>query len=48
MDRRIGDPDIVIAKAELAENLIGWDGYNSNLDSIIKSTWDVYKTKLKN
>ena len=48
VDRRIGDPDIVIAKAELAENLIGWDGYNSNLDSIIKSTWDVYKTKLKN
>ena len=47
VDRRIGDPDIVIAKAELAENLIGWDGYNSSLDSIIKSTWDVYKIKFR-
>ena len=47
-DKRIGDPDIVIAEAKLAKNLIGWDGYNSNLDSIIKSTWDIYKTKLKN
>ncbi|MFL2983253.1 MAG: UDP-glucose 4-epimerase GalE [Candidatus Neomarinimicrobiota bacterium] len=48
VDKRIGDPDIVIAEAKLAENLIGWDGYNSNLDSIIQSTWDIYKTKLIN
>ena len=48
VDKRIGDPDIVIAEAKLAENLIGWDGYNSNLDPIIQSTWDIYKPKLIN
>ena len=46
-DRRVGDPEIVIAKADLAKELIKWEGHNSSLDLIIKSTWDVYKTKLR-
>ena len=46
-ERRTGDPDIVIAKADLAKKLIKWEGHNSSLDSIIKSTWDVYKKKLQ-
>ena len=46
-ERRAGDPEIVIAKVNLAKELIKWEGNNSSLDSIIKSTWDVYKTKFR-
>ena len=46
VDRRSGDPDVLIAKADLAKNLIGWDGQYSDLDTIIKSTWEMYKSKV--
>ena len=44
-DRRDGDTDKVIAKADLAREHIGWEGKNSDLDTIIKSTWEIYKSK---
>jgi len=44
-DRRDGDTDKVIANADLAKELIGWEGKNSDLDTIIKSTWEIYKSK---
>lgn len=47
VDRRSGDPDTLIAKADLAKSLIGWDGQYSDLDTIIKSTWEMYKTVIQ-
>ena len=41
--RRSGDLGTVIANAELAKHLIGWQPQNSNLDTIINSTWEIYK-----
>ena len=41
--RRLGDPNVVIAKATLAKEIIGWDSKCSDLDTIINSTWEMYK-----
>ena len=41
-DRRAGDPNIVIAGSDKAEKLINWDPKHSDLNTIIKSTWDTY------
>ncbi len=46
LGRRVGDPDMLIAKADLAKALIGWDGKHSDLDTIIESTWEMYKSKI--
>ena len=47
-NRRDGDADIVIASAELAKDIIGWEGENSDLDTIIKSTWEIYQSSMLN
>ena len=41
-DRRAGDPSIVIAGSKKAKNLINWNPRNSDLHTIIKSTWNIY------
>ena len=41
--RRIGDSSTIIANAELAKQLIGWKPRYSDLDTIINSTWEIYK-----
>ena len=41
--RRSGDSAIVIANSELAKRLIGWKTRHSDLDTIINSTWELYK-----
>ena len=46
-NRRLGDSDTLIAKADLAKNLFGWECKYSDLDTIIDSTWNMYKTKNK-
>ena len=48
MNRRIGDVDVLIAKTDLAKDLISWEGKNSDLDTIIKSTWEVYQSSILN
>ena len=42
--RRNGDTDILIAKPDLARKLINWKPEFSSLETIISSTWDVYKS----
>ena len=42
--RRAGDSDIVVANSALAKELMSWEAKYSDLDTIIKSTWAVYKT----
>jgi len=42
VDRRLGDPEIVIASSEKAKNTINWNPQFSDLDTIIKTTWNIY------
>ena len=39
-DRRPGDPDELVAKAEKAKTELGWVPKYSNIDQIIESVWD--------
>ena len=41
--RREGDPDIVIAKTNHAKKILGWSPKFSDIETIIKSMWNVYK-----
>jgi len=41
--RRAGDPDKVIAVSNKAEEVLKWSPNYSDLDTLIKSTWEVYK-----
>ena len=41
--RRSGDSGTIIANAELAKRLIGWEARHSDLDTIINSTLEIYK-----
>jgi len=40
--RRAGDPGIVAASSKLALELLGWKAKYSDIDSIIRTTWEVY------
>ena len=42
--RREGDIGSLIANTNLAKQLIGWNPRYSDLDTIVHSTWDIYKT----
>jgi len=42
-DRRKGDPVNVVASYELANKLLGWEPKHSDVDTIIKTTYEVYK-----
>jgi UDP-glucose 4-epimerase len=41
--RRSGDPAFLTASSKLARELLGWKADHSNIDTIIKSTWEMYK-----
>jgi UDP-glucose 4-epimerase len=41
--RRSGDPATLTASSKLARELLGWKADNPGIDSIIQSTWEVYK-----
>ena len=43
VDRRNGDVDTIISISELANDLINWTPIHSDLDTLIRSTWQVYK-----
>ena len=45
--RRDGDPDIVLSSSDKAKQLIGWSPTRSDLDNIIKSSWDTYNYNMK-
>jgi UDP-glucose 4-epimerase len=42
-DRRPGDPAALTASSKLARELLGWKPERSSIDSLINSTWEVYK-----
>jgi len=41
--RRSGDPAFLTASSKLARELLGWKADHSNIDTIIQSTWEMYK-----
>jgi len=44
--RRDGDPAELYATPEKANVMLDWSATFSDLDSIIKTTWDVYKAQV--
>ncbi len=42
VDRRPGDPAELIATSTLADELLGWEAKYSDLNTILKSMWNVY------
>jgi len=43
--RRSGDPPSLTASAKLAAELLGWKAKHSDIDTLISTTWAVYKGK---
>jgi UDP-glucose 4-epimerase len=43
MERRAGDPAVVIASNKLAYEKLGWKPQYSDIETILKTTYDVYK-----
>ena len=41
--RRPGDPASLYATSKLAKELIGWEPKYSDVDTLVKTTWEVYK-----
>ena len=46
VERRAGDPAIVVASAEKAAKVLEWKAEHSDLTNIIQTTWNIYKTTL--
>lgn len=44
--RRAGDPGMIYAAASKALETLGWKATHSDLETIIRTTWDVYKLQL--
>lgn len=43
VDRRLGDPDVLYAISKKAFNILNWKPKFSDLNTILKSMWQVYK-----
>ena len=41
--RRPGDPGTVAASSKLAHDLLGWKAEHSDIDTMIRSTWEAYR-----
>lgn len=45
--RRAGDPAKLVATSSKAKEILGWQAKYSDLDTIISSTWNVYKLNME-
>jgi UDP-glucose 4-epimerase len=45
--RRPGDPAELIATSKQANELLNWEAKNSDLNTILKSMWNVYNPEVK-
>ena len=43
--RRPGDPAELYTTSKLAKDLIGWEPKYSDVDTLVKTTWDAYTAK---
>ena len=46
-ERRSGDPAKLTASAGLARSLLGWKAEHSDLDTMVRTSWEVYKKHTK-
>ena len=47
VDRRPGDPAELIATSKQANELMNWEAKNSDLNTFLKSMWNVYNPEGK-
>lgn len=47
VERRPGDPPVLVATSAKAHELLGWQPKHSELDTLVESTWNVYRDVLK-
>ena len=45
-DRREGDPSNLYSSSSFAKESLNWIAKNSDLENIIKTTWNIYKTQV--
>lgn len=45
--RRAGDPATVLATSKKANEILNWKAEKSDVDTLIRSTWEIYKDTLK-
>ena len=43
--RRLGDPAKLTASSALARELLGWEARHSDLDTLIRTSWEAYRVK---
>jgi UDP-glucose 4-epimerase len=43
VERRPGDPAKLTASSKLAHEILGWTARDSDVDTLIRSTWEIYK-----
>ena len=43
--RRAGDPATVLASSKNAEKILNWRAQKSDVDTLIRSTWEIYRNK---
>lgn len=43
VERRPGDPDCLYATSKKAKELLGWEPKYSDVETLVKSTWEVYR-----
>jgi len=44
-ERRDGDPPILVASAEKAKDVLGWEPCHSDIDSIVKDAWNWHSSR---
>lgn len=45
VDRRPGDPAKLVASSGLAKELLGWKAEHSDVETLVKTSWKVYRAK---
>jgi UDP-glucose 4-epimerase len=45
--RRDGDTAVVLASSAYAKEILGWEAKCSDVKTLIKTTWDVYRNKTR-
>jgi UDP-glucose 4-epimerase len=45
VERRLGDPAELFATSKTARELLGWSAKHSSIESLVESTWNVYRKR---
>jgi UDP-glucose 4-epimerase len=45
-DRRPGDPARLVASAARAREALGWNARNSDVDTLVRTSWEAYRQLL--